>query len=78
MLRAEMRDWLRSRPQTERDAYITKNLDKLDPQMAQALVEVPIEMTGIAGTHRDLLIERAVQAQHGETIAEINALTLGN
>lgn len=77
MLRAEMRDWLRSRPQTERDAYITKNLDKLDPQMAQALVEVPIEMTGIAGTHRDLLIERAVQAQHGETIAEINALTRG-
>jgi hypothetical protein len=77
MLRAEMRDWLRAKPQAERDAYITKNLDKLDPQMVLAVTEVPVEMTGIAGTHRDLLVERAFEAQHGETIAEIRELDRG-
>jgi hypothetical protein len=77
MLRAEMRERLRSKPQAERDAYISKNLERLDPQMLQAVTEVPIEMTGIAGTQRDLLIERALEAQHGETIAEIRELERG-
>ncbi len=76
MQRAEMRDWFRSKPQAERDA-ITRNPDKLDPLMVQALVEFPIEMTGIAPTHRELLIERELEAQHGETIAEIRELERG-
>lgn len=77
MLRTEMRDWLRAKPQAERDAYVTRNLDKLDPQMLQAVLEVPLEMTGVAGTHRDLLIERALEAQHGEDIAAIKELERG-
>jgi hypothetical protein len=73
MQRAEMREWFRSKPQAERDA-LTRNPDKLDPQLSQALIEMPIEMTGIAATHRDLLIERTLEAQHSETIAEIKEL----
>ena len=38
---------------------------------------MPIEMTGIAATHRDMLIERALESQHGETIAEIRELERG-
>jgi hypothetical protein len=74
MLRKEMRDWLRSKPQAERDAYMAKNLERLDPQMLQAVVEVPIEMTGISATQRATLVERDLQARHGETIAEANQL----
>ena len=76
MLRSEMRDWFRSKPQAERDA-LTRNPDKLDPQMVQALIEVPIEMTGIAETHHSLIIERALEAQHGEDIAAIKDLDRG-
>jgi hypothetical protein len=77
MLRAEMRDFLRAMPQAERNQYMSKNLDRLDPQMAQAVMEVPVEMTGISGTQRDVLIERTLQAQHGDTIAEIKELERG-
>jgi hypothetical protein len=38
MLRAEMRDFLRSKPRAERDAYIRENAEKLDPQMALAVI----------------------------------------
>jgi len=77
MLRAEMRDWLRSKPQAERDSYISKNLERLDPQMLQAVIEVPIEMTGISGTQRNILVERELQARHGETFTEIKELERG-
>jgi hypothetical protein len=76
ILHAEMRDWFRSKPQAERDA-LTRNPDKLDPQMVQALIQVPIEMTGIAQTHHSLLVERALEAQHGEDIAAIKELDRG-
>jgi len=76
MQRREMRDWFRSKPQAERDA-LTSRPDKLDPRLLEALIDMPIEMTGIAATHRDLLIERALEAQHGEDIAAIKELDRG-
>jgi hypothetical protein len=76
MLRAEMRDWLRSKPQAERDK-ITSDPEKLDPQIAQAVMEMPAALTGVSEMHRDALIQRAVQAEHGETIAQIEELERG-
>jgi len=74
MLRAEMRDFLRSKPQSERDAYIRANAEKLDPQMALAVMEVPAELSGISVVQRDSLIERALEAQHGDALKEVQEL----
>jgi hypothetical protein len=74
MLRAEMRDFMRSKPQAERDAYIRENADNLDPQMALAVMEVPAELSGISIVQRDALIERALEAQHGDALKEVQEL----
>jgi len=77
MLRAEMRDFLRSKPRAERDAYIRENAEKLDPQMALAVMEMPAELTGISIVQRDALIERALEAQHGEALKHVQELERG-
>jgi hypothetical protein len=77
MLRAEMRDWLRSKSQSERDAYLIKRIEKLDPQMALAVMQMPAEITGVSPLQRDALIERTMQAVHGQTIAQIQELERG-
>jgi hypothetical protein len=77
MLRAEMRDFLRSKPQAERDAYIRANAEKLDPQMALAVMEMPAELSGISSVQRDALIERALEAQHGEALKAVQQLERG-
>ena len=77
MLRAEMRTWLRSKPQSERDAYLSKNLENLDPQMALAVMELPPEMSGVSSQQHNMLVDRAIEAQHGETLGEIEALEHG-
>jgi hypothetical protein len=53
---------------------LTINPDKLDPIEAEALVTAPASLTGISEVHRKLLVDRALQAQHGEAIAELQAL----
>jgi hypothetical protein len=76
MLRAEMRDWFRSKPQSERDR-LTADPTKIDPDLARAVMEMPAELTGVSEMHRNALIERAVEAEHGNTIAEIHDLERG-
>jgi hypothetical protein len=77
VLRVEMRDFLRSKPQAERDAYLRANAEKLDPQMALAIMEVPAEMSGVSSVQREALIERALEVQHGDTIREVKELERG-
>jgi hypothetical protein len=77
MLRAEMRDFLRSKPQADRDAYIRENAERLDAQMALAVMEVPAELSGISIVQRDALIERALEAQHGESLKAVQELERG-
>jgi hypothetical protein len=45
--------------------------------MALAIREVPGEMTGVLGSHREQLIDLALQAQHGEAITELQDLERG-
>jgi hypothetical protein len=59
--------------QKQRDA-LTRNPDNLDPITAVALVTAPASLTGISKTHREQLIDRALQAQHGDKIAELREL----
>jgi hypothetical protein len=77
MLRAEMRDFLRSKSQADRDVYIRENAERLDPQMALAVMEVPAELSGISIVQRDALIERALEAQHGESLKAVQELERG-
>jgi hypothetical protein len=53
---------------------LTINPDKLDPITAEALVTAPASLTGITEVHRKLLVDRALQAQHGEAIAKLQEL----
>jgi hypothetical protein len=41
------------------------------------VMEVPPEMTSVSSQQHNMLIDRAVEAQHGETLGEIKALEHG-
>src|SRR5215831_18787231 len=71
MLRAI--DRVAAMTQKQRDA-LTRNPDALDPITAEALVTAPASLTGISQTHRQELVDRALQAQHGDKIAELKEL----
>ena len=74
MLRAEMRDYLRSKTQSERDAFIRENANTLDPEMARAFTEVPPEISGISTVQREALLEKALEAQHPGALQEVQEL----
>jgi hypothetical protein len=71
MLRAEMRSFVKNHP--DRDGYL-RDLDKLSPEMAQALREVPAEMSGISPSQHSALVNRSLEATHAEAIAEVTEL----
>jgi hypothetical protein len=70
---AQRVDHFTAMTQKQRDA-LTRNPDLLDPITAEALVTAPASLTGISKMHRQQLIERALQAQHGGKIAELKEL----
>ena len=72
MRRAELRDWLRSMPQGERDSFIREN--SLEPEMAFAFLEMPAVVSGISPAQREAMLDRALEAQHPGAIEEIQAL----
>jgi hypothetical protein len=71
MLRAI--DRVAAMSQKQRDA-LTRNPEALDPITAEALVTAPASLTGISKMHRQQLVDRALQAQHGEAVAELQEL----
>ena len=48
MRRQEMRGWLRSLPDQKRRDYIAGNIDRLDAEMALAIMEAPAELSGVS------------------------------
>ena len=71
MLRAV--DRFAAMTQKQRDT-LTRNPDALDPITAEALVTAPETLTGISKMHRQQLIDLALEAQHGDKIAELKEL----
>src|SRR4029453_12901129 len=57
----------------QRDA-LTRNPETPDPIPAERLGTAPASLTGISKTHRQQLIDRALEAQHGDKIAELREL----
>jgi len=69
LLRHEIRTHLKAMPQVERDHYV-RDIEKLPPIVAETIVTAPSFLTGVAETHRALLMEKALEAQHpGEAAA---------
>ena len=62
--RMEIRTWLRGLPQGERDK-VTR-AENIDPQISAAIIEAPAVMTGVADSHRDNLLNKAMQGAYGE------------
>ncbi len=71
MLRAEMRSFVKNHP--DRDGYL-RDLDKLSPEMALALREVPPELSSISPLQHSALLEKSLAAAHPEAIAEVTEL----
>jgi hypothetical protein len=71
MRRQEIRTWLRSMPDDQRSSYVAANLEHFDPETALAIVSAPPELSGVLGSDRAVLIDRALQAQHGDAIAQV-------
>ncbi len=73
--RMEIRTWLRTLPQAERDKITRPGPSALDPQIRQAIIEMPAEMTKVAGSHRGLILESVMRETHGPLLDEIDELS---
>jgi hypothetical protein len=71
--RAELRAYLRSLPEKER-RDIGANFEKLDPETALAITEMPARLSGMMETDHARLVEQALKATHGEEIDRVNSL----
>jgi ABC-type cobalamin/Fe3+-siderophores transport system ATPase subunit len=58
-------DQLRKMSDSERNAYLAKAGDNLDPELQQAILEVP-EFSGLLRSDIERLHDSALKAQHGE------------
>ncbi|MGY2920556.1 hypothetical protein [Bradyrhizobium sp. USDA 3262] len=70
--RMEIRTWLRSLPQGERDK-ITRG-ENIDPNIRTAIIDAPAVMTGVSDSHLSLLKEKVLREAHGSLIDDIAEL----
>ena len=54
--------------------YFAKYGDNLPIEIAQAVIELPPEYSGVPQSRHDLLTERALNAQYGDAIVEIKEI----
>jgi hypothetical protein len=73
MRRQEMRSYLRGLPSDERNRVLAR-ADALDPETALAIVEMPAMYSGVMDVDREQLVNRALEAQHGEDVPRIQEL----
>jgi hypothetical protein len=71
MRRQEIRTWLRSLPPKERNDYVARNMDRLDPEVALAIREAPSELSGVLNADQKVILDRALEAQHGDAIRDV-------
>jgi hypothetical protein len=72
--RREIREFLKAMPPKDRNAYISKNRENMDPDMALAIVEMPAAFSGVLEMDRTQLVDAALQSQHGEAMKELTEL----
>src|SRR5262249_38731230 len=69
--RREMREFLKAKPPKERNAFVSKNRENMDSDMALAIVEMPAAFSGVLEMDRNQLLDAALQAQHGEAMKDL-------
>jgi hypothetical protein len=69
-------DRFRALPEPERNSFIAKNLDSLDPELTQAFLEMP-EYAGLLPSDLDQIRDRALRAAHGDAFDELKQLSTG-
>jgi len=72
--RMEVRTFLRDMKPEQQTQYFAKYGDNLPVEIAQALIELPADFSGIPQSRHDLLTERALNAQYSDAIAEIKEI----
>jgi hypothetical protein len=72
--RQEIRDRLWEMSPEDRGKYLARSIDRLDPTIALAVMEMPADMSPAPETVRTLLQDRALEAQHGGAVAELQEL----
>jgi hypothetical protein len=66
-------DAFRAMSQKERDE-LTRSPEKLDPIMVDAILSAPASLSGVSPTHRQQLVDRALEAEHGPALVELATL----
>jgi hypothetical protein len=74
VLRREIRDTLKAMKPEDRDKFISRNLSDMEPTVAEAILTAPAWLTDVSPTHRQLLMDKALQAQHGDAVAQVQEL----
>ena len=69
--RMEIRTFIREMKSDEQTQFFAGYGDKLPAEVAMAILEVPSEFSGVPKSRHDLMMTRALEAQHGAEIAEI-------
>lgn len=72
--RQEIRSWLKSMPEEARGKYLASNVDSLDPTIALAVMESTPEEGIAPASVRTVILDRALEAQHGAAVAELQEL----
>jgi hypothetical protein len=72
--RMEIRTRLNNMKPDELTNYFAKYGDSLPTEIAQAVIELPAEYSGVPQSRHDLLVERALNAQYGDAITEIKEI----
>jgi hypothetical protein len=76
MRRQEIRTYLRGLSNPERKAFIG-NFSQFDPEVALAIVEMLPAVSGALAADHTQLMDRTLEAQHGEAITELQELEHG-
>jgi hypothetical protein len=61
-------------PAKDRDAFVTANLESMEPLVAEAILTAPAWLSGVADSHRALLFDKALQSQFGDDMVKIQEL----
>jgi hypothetical protein len=74
--RREIRDYLRGLSNEDRDAFLRKNglLTGLDPEIRQAIIEMPAALSNVPQARYDELVREATAALNGPLLDDIAAL----
>jgi hypothetical protein len=72
--RMEIRTRLREMKSDELTNYFARYGDNPPSEIAMAVIELPAEYSGVPQSRHDLLVERALDAQFGNEVAEIQEI----